>query len=208
MTREPPARALSLDGLEPFAKGTKRHCYVHPDDACLCVKVPARADDPDGRARQWRDLAVYASMRASGPEEAIDRIPAIEGVVHTDLGLGLVQLLCRDADGRISRTLLALIREGGLTPSLAAAVEELKRWQRERGVLVRDMTPTNVVAMRLGRDEWKPMIVDGFRTLWRRRPARRPGVLAGYRIRRVQRAFDRMVAAHMEAVRRGAGSRS
>ena len=205
MTREPPARALSLAGLEPFARGTKRHCYVHPDDAGLCVKVPARADDPDGRARQWLELAVYASMMASGPEEPFDRIPAIEGVVRTDVGLGLVQRLCRDADGRISRTLLETIREGGLTSSLAAAVEELKRWQRDRGVLVRDMTPSNVVAIRLGRDEWKPMIVDGFRTLRRRRPARFSGVLDGYRIRREQRGFDRMIAAEMETARAAPG---
>ena len=199
MSAVTPARVLPLAGLEPFAKGTKRHCYVHPNDTGLCVKVPARADDAGSRARQWRDLAVYASMRAHGSDERFDRIPAIEGVVRTDLGLGIVQHLCRDADGRISRTLLALIRGRGLTPSLAEAVEELKRWQRDRGVLVRDMTPSNVVAMRLGRDEWRPMIVDGFRSLWRP-----PGILAGYRIRREQRGFDRMVAAETETLPGGA----
>ena len=40
------------------------------------------------------------------------------------------------------------------------------------------------MAALLVRDEWKPVIVDGFRTLWRRPPARFSYVLDGYRIRR------------------------
>ena len=155
-------RSLALAGCEPFAKGKRRHCYVHPDDPDLCVKVVANAEDERALREQRRDLDGYRRLRARAADSVFDRIPAIEGVVDTDLGKGIVMRLCRDHDRRISRNLAQVILEHGLTPSLIRAIEALKRWLREERLLTRDTAPYNVVAVRSGEGDWQLMIIEGW----------------------------------------------
>ena len=187
------AATLSLAGLEPFAMGGYRVCYVHPGDEGLCVKVPRR-DDERCRLKQWRELEDYASLKKRGSEALFDRIPAIEGVVETDLGVGIVSSLCRDADGRISRSLGALIQEQAPAPSLLGAIDEWKRWVREQRLFTRDTGPHNVVAVGLGGDAWKLVIVDGLMNRRCRWLARRHRALTDYMIGRQLAKFDRRVA--------------
>ena len=185
---------LSLAGLEPFATGSHRHCYVHPGDPALCVKVPARADDRRCRLLQQRELKDYAALRKHASSAFFDRIPVIEGVADTDLGVGIVSRLCRDADGRTSSNLAALIAEQGLTPALAAAIDDLKRWLQAQRLLTHDTGPHNVVAVRLGEDEWKLVIIECWvnrRFHWL---ARHHRAFADYMIRRQLAKFDRRVA--------------
>ena len=185
---------LVLSGLEPFAKGGYRHCYVHPDNADLCVKVVARAEDPRCHTAQRREIADCMWLKKHWSDAMFDRIPAFEGVVETDLGVGIVMRLCRDSDGRISRTLGDLIRERGLTPSLMRAVDDLERWLRKQRLLTRDTGPKNVVAVRSGVDEWKLAIIEGWRhRRWRWLAWLHP-VLADWLIRRQMRKLDRRAA--------------
>ena len=186
--------ALSLAGAEPFAMGSKRHCYVHPHDASLCVKVLSRADDERGHAEQRKELEDYLLLGERGSETLFDRIPAIVGIVTTDLGDGIVSRMCRDADGRISRNLGELIRGHGLTPALAGAIDEHKQWQREQRMLTRDTGPHNVVAVSLGRREWKLVIIEGWVNRKLRWLTRRCRTFADYMIGRELRKFDRRVA--------------
>lgn len=185
---------LVLSGREPFAKGGKRHCYAHPADPSLCVKVAARADGRDCHAQQRLDLEDYALLKARGREAVFERVPEIAGVADTDLGPGIVMQLYRDADGRISRKLADVVRERGLTPSLVRAIADLKAWQRKQRLLTRDTGPHNVLAVRLGDDDWKLVIIEGW--LHRRHrwlAAIHPSV-EGYLIGRQLRKFDRRVA--------------
>ena len=153
--------SLILTGLEPFAKGGYRYCYVHPEDADLCVKVPTRAGDARCHAEQKRDLQDTLSLRKRGSRAVFDHISAVEGVVVTDLGVGIVQRLCRDAGGRISRNLADIIRERGLTPWLIEAIDELKEWLQEQRLPTRGLTPDNLVAVRIGIEECKLVIIEG-----------------------------------------------
>ena len=193
------AQSLVLSGQEPFARGTKRHCYVHPDDPGLCVKVAARADADCLRQQRW-DLEDCERLRARGTESVFDRIPAIEGVVDTDLGRGIVMRLYRDGDGRISRNLSQVIREHGLTPSLVQAIDGMKRWLRKERLLTRDTAPYNVVAVRSG-GGWKLMIIEG----WENRKYRWLAALHPFvkdrLIARQLRKFDRRVSRMVEAPR-------
>lgn len=188
------APGLSLAGLEPFATGGHRRCYVHPENPDLCVKVPARSDDGRCLALQRRELEDYASLRNRGPAALLERIPVIEGVVETDLGVGIVSELCRDADGRISRNLTVVISEQGLSPSLVAAIDGLKQWLKAQRLVTRDTGPHNVVAMRLDEDEWKLVIVEGWvhrRYQWLARCHR---VFADRMVGRQLAKFDRRVS--------------
>jgi hypothetical protein len=103
------ARPLALAECEPFARGRRRHCYVHPDDPDLCVKVAADAGDERCLREQGRDLRSYRWLRSLGSDSVFDRIPAVEGIVDTDLGEGIVMRLYRegvigreDAAGRLT----------------------------------------------------------------------------------------------------------
>lgn len=189
-----PGPVLSLAGAEPFAKGGKRHCYVHPSNPDLCIKVVASASDARGDAEQQMDLEDYRTLRKRGSEGVFDRIPAIEGVVDTDLGPGIVMQLYRDADGRISRNLAEIIGKQGLTPSLRKAIDELKRWQREQRLLTRDTGPHNVVAVRLDREEWKLVIIEDWLNRRHRWLARCHRAFTDLLIRRELRKFDRRLA--------------
>lgn len=195
--RSPASDPLILSGREPFARGSKRHCYVHPADAALCVKVAAHADGPDGpdgQAQQRQDLEDYALLKKRGGAAIFDRIPEIEGVVETDLGPGIVMQMFRDADGGISRNLAEIIRERGLSPALGRAIDDLKRWQREQRLLTRDSGPHNVLAVCLGGDAWKLVIAEGWQNRRQRWLARLHPRLRDYLIGRQLRKFDRRVA--------------
>ena len=185
--------ALALSGREPFARGTKRHCYVHPDDPDLCVKVAVRDDADCLRQQRW-DLEDSRRLRARGADSVFDRIPAIEGVVDTDLGRGIVMRLCRDHDGRISRNLSQVIREHGLTPSLVRAIDGLKRWLRKERLLTMDTAPYNVVAVRLDGGDWKLMIIEGWENRRYRWLAALHPLVKDRLIARQLRKFDRRVS--------------
>ena len=184
-------RPLVLSGLEPFARGGKRHCYVHPADSGLCVKVVASTEDERCASEQRLDIEDYAWLKKHRSDAIFDRIPAFEGVVDTDLGPGIVMRLYRDADGRISRSLVDLIRERGLTPALLRAIAELKLWQREHRLLTRDTGPHNVVAVHLGGGDWKLAIIEDWVNRRHRWLARLHPLLTDFLIERELRKFDR-----------------
>ena len=190
--RQPPIR-LSFPEKKPFAKGAKRHCYVHPANSSLCVKVAARADGRDCHAQQRLDLEDYALLKKRGRESVFERIPEIAGVVDTDLGPGIVMQIYRDANGRISRKLAEVVRARGLTPSLIQAIDELKEWQRKQRLLTRDTGPHNVLAVRLGDDDWKLVIIEGWLHRRHRWLALIHPLFEGYLIGRQLRKFDRRV---------------
>ena len=185
---------IVLSGSEPFARGGKRHCYVHPADSDLCVKVAARSDDPDCHAQQRLDIEDNALLKRRVGETVFDRIPEIAAVVDTGLGPGIVMPMYRDADGRISRSLADVIREQGLTSSLAHAIDDLKQWQRKQRLLTRDTGPHNVLAVYLGGDAWSLVIIEGWQNRRQRWPALLHPLVEGYLIHRQLRKFDRRVA--------------
>lgn len=195
------APTLSLAGLEPFAMGSKRLCYVHPDDADLCVKVLSRTDDKRGHAEQRLEIEDYALLKKLESGAVFDHIPVMEGIVGTDMGVGIVSRLCRDADGRISRNLGKLILEQGLTPAIVGAIDVLKQWQYEQRLLTRDTGPHNVVAVYLGKEEWKLVIIEGWVNRKFRWLTRCHRAIADYLIGRELRKFDRR-AAHLVKVGR------
>ncbi len=133
-----------------------------------------------------------------------DRIPAITGLVDTDLGQGIVMRLYRDRDGRISRNLSQVIREHGLTPSLIRAIDGMKQWLRKERLLTVDTAPYNVVAVRLGGGGWKLMIIEGWENRKYRWLASLHPFVKDRLIARQLRKFDRRVSRVVEASRNNA----
>ncbi len=193
---------LSLAGLEPFARGGARHCYVHPDDPGLCVKVPA-SDDERCHAEQRSDIEDYTWIRKRGRGELFDRIPEIEAVVETDRGLGVVMRLYRDVDGSISRPLDKLVAERGLA-DFVPAIDDWKRWVRQQRLFTRDTGPHNLLAVHLGGDRWKLVIIEDWLNRRHRWLAALHPALLRLLIDRELRKFDRPVS-RLEEFHRGKG---
>lgn len=195
-----PLPSLSLSNLEPLAKGGYRHLYVHPDNPDLCVKVPRRTDDTQCHVEQERDIKDSRALSKLGSRTAFDHISPVVGVVETDLGTGIVQQLYRDEDGRIARSLADLILDHGLTPSLAAALDEFKRWLRKERLPPRGLTPENLIVVPgpSGGGDQQLVLIEGFLNRKFARAARCCGplsdLLIGRRLRRLDARISRLSA--------------
>ena len=185
---------LSLSKLKPFEEGSKRSCYVHPDNPNLCVKVVSgNSSDPKKLAEQRLEIEDFALLNQRNSSVLFERFPRNEGVVNTDLGQGIVNQLLRDFDGQISRNFGILICKDGLSLELKQAIVELKHWLRDQQCLTRDTGPHNMVAVRLAKDKWRLVIIEGMinrKFFWLRRASR---WFANYMLERELRKFDRRV---------------
>lgn len=137
---------LHLAEVPPFARGGNRLCFVHPEYKDRCVKV-RRPDFSLEKMRQkkgfpntlkplsWLDesLKEHAAMtrlhsRLGDPVYAI--VARDYGFIETDMGSGLCSELIRNADGKISRSVMQYVWENGFTPELASALEKFQgHWQ-------------------------------------------------------------------------------
>lgn len=187
---------LSVGDREPFATGVHRLCFVHPDDPDLCVKVLARADDPRSRREQRRDVEDSVALRKR--RVPLRHMSLVEDRVMTDLGVGLVSPLCRDANGQISRNVADIIREQGCTPGMSAALAELKRWLRDQRIPTRGLIPANLVAVRARAGGYRLVMIESLldrRFDWL---ARRHRGFSNYAVDRRLRKLDLRIAALAE----------
>lgn len=171
---------VRLEGLEPFATGGRRWCFVDPRDPDKCIKVNRTDDLRFGRTQRglilpakWRrpydnnldeHRQLSRLMRRIG-EAKYDHLPRTYGFVETDLGEGLVMDLIRDEAGPISRTLRQMIVEGVDAASFMPAFEQLGAYLLRHRVMTRALLDHNIVGQDLGRDRgearWRLVMIDG-----------------------------------------------
>ncbi|TQV77663.1 hypothetical protein FKG94_14995 [Exilibacterium tricleocarpae] len=166
-----------MAGLEPFARGGNRLCFVNPDNCHQCVKVARpgfsaaekrrkksfpKSLKPlssfDDNLQEYRTLT--AIHRRSG-DPVLDLIPRCYGLVPTDCGPGIVTDLITDADGRISITLKQYLWEQGITPTLRQSLEQFRRQWSTLAVPSRDLLLHNVVVQQTAGGALRLMVIDG-----------------------------------------------
>lgn len=165
---------LTLSNKEPFARGGRRLCFVHPEDDARCVKVLRTDGDrfrktgrtfvPGFLRREYDNnederRALDALQRRLG--SAYDHLPRCYGYVETDLGRGLVLELVRDEDGHISRSVRESLLEGVALDELRPAYDEMAAFYIEHGVVTRAILDHNLTAQRVG-SAWRLTLIDGF----------------------------------------------
>lgn len=169
---------LTLTGLEPFAIGGTRRCYVHPENERLCVKVlrpdrtaAARLAGASGWRRlkglrgfddQRKEIKAYRQLlrQCAGAGTDWRHVPRYHGTVPTDQGVGVVTELHRNADGAFPLNLEQLL-PSGMTDALGAAIDEFKAWLRRTLFLSRDLLPHNIIAVAVEPQRYRLVIVDG-----------------------------------------------
>ena len=166
--------AIILEHETPFARGSKRACYVHPEDETKCIKL--LLPDKDGRTVKkeatWykqlyptrhfdenaKDIKGYKLLKRR--YDALEQhFPSLYGVVETDLGHGLVTDLIHDDDGSISRD-VAWYQQHGETKIYEDAVQEFYQFMMQHALLVRDLNPHNLLVQQQ-RSGPRIMMIEG-----------------------------------------------
>lgn len=171
------SQPLSLKNLQPFARGGNRLCYVHPDNAALCIKVRR----PDFSLEQRRakkgfpktllplshfddnreEFGVMSALDRSFGEPLYRHISRCHGFVSTDMGDGLVSELIRNSDGAIAETLKKYIWDHGFdTPSQNAVAALCQHWI-DLAIPSRDLLLHNVVVQMRGDQIERLVVIDG-----------------------------------------------
>lgn len=172
---------IDLTGHTPFAAGYNRHCYQHPEqpDICLKVLIPAnierrfqrqplakkllgrkRLDDNRQETRAHQQPAISRLLNAGQASTVWQHLPRFDGTVDTSLGPANASELVRTADGQPAPTLETLLAQGQWQPTLIEACDRFQQWLLRYGILTRNLLPHNlVVTDRSGRQEL--LLVDG-----------------------------------------------
>lgn len=172
---------IDLSATRPFASGSNRHCYRHPKDATLCLKVLRpenidarfqrqswfkkalgrnRINDNQQEIRAHRQQAIQALI-ADGRESLVwSHLPRFYNTVETSLGLANVSELITDKDGGPATNLESYLQRQGYDQTAQGAVARFCAWLLETGILTRNLLPHNlVIAERQGQPEL--FLIDG-----------------------------------------------
>ena len=182
MTTKSGPSIIQLSNRMPFASGTKRDCYIHPNDPDLIIKViPAhKSIEVLHSSKIWirRMLQTPESMDANRGErekfeklgkkfenlrESIPNLVEYRGQVQTDLGEGLLFRAIKNYDGAISESLGSAAKTGGyVRASLLGALQSLESVQGD-GSIYNDLGIDNLVVEILdsSHSKYKLWIIDG-----------------------------------------------
>ena len=173
---------IKLSDRQPFAGGTKRDCYFHPDDEDKVIKVipPEKSPKVLHSQKLWlrRMLQSPETFNANRTEsekfeklernlgkleEVLPHLVKYFGKIETDLGEGLVFQAIKNYDGTISETVDDASQTGGYEKE--TLLEALKKFSLNKhdAVIFNDVGKQNVVIQVLNADHssYKLWIVDG-----------------------------------------------
>ena len=156
---------------KPFAKGSRRQCYVHQEDADKCIKVtlPERSPEAIRKSSKLYKRILGASHFDENINEikghqslfVYEHFPVCFDIIDTDLGKGLVVELIRNDDGNIASTVSEVMQERQLTSEELQALKVFVDYLMKHGIIVRDLTPRNVV-FQYKDGRVKAYMIDGF----------------------------------------------
>jgi len=149
---------LDLSNAIIIGKGSSRICYLHPEDACKCIKV-TYINQPKISKIEMKHYRRFQRRRVSWKLMARPY-----GFVETTLGDGLVFSLARDYDGAISKPLdyyFSVKDFRNRLEQLKIALCEFRSFLFKEGIVVRELKPDNVVFQRVSDKQGCLVLVDG-----------------------------------------------
>ena len=167
---------INLDGVQPFAEGGNRRCYVHPENSYRCLKVTIQDQSKIAKENApWykkfrsestfddniREQKAYSqrSLKKDNPDKW-KHLAQWYGMVETSLGPASETDLIRDNQNNIAITLEKYLFTYGMTDEIQKAIKEFETWLRSSLVLTKNIIPHNIV---LGYEGGKIVlkIIDG-----------------------------------------------
>ena len=152
---------INLDGLQPFALGGNRRCFIHPNNNYRCLKVSL--EEQSKKVKQnapWykklrseksfddnlREQKAYAqrALRKDNSDKW-KHLAKWYGMVETSIGPASETELIRDNQNNIASTLEAYLFSYGMTDEIKIALGEFESWLRSSLVLTKNIIPHNLV---------------------------------------------------------------
>lgn len=153
------SEVLDLTNAVLIGKGTHKKCFVHPQDALLCVKV---AYNELGTRDLNREVNYLCSHYRRKHVSTI--LPRFHGVVQTNLGRGYVVERLQNADGTSCLSLQDWLETAEPNASLDAQINQamltLKKKIREEQVLSLTIYPENVLFLKDVAGNYHPFLVN------------------------------------------------
>ena len=152
---------INLDGIQSFAEGGNRKCYINPTNPKRCLKVLhenlledlkknsvwyKRLGNIEGLDDNLREEKAYKQKAISYPINSSiwDHLAKWYGMVETSLGpASETELIINE--GEIAETLEAYLFREGLTPEIKSALSNFENWLRAHLVLTKNIIPHNIV---------------------------------------------------------------
>ena len=152
---------INLDGIQSFAEGGNRKCYINPRNPKRCLKVLhenllenlkknsvwyKRLGNIEGLDDNLREEKAYKQKAISSPINSSiwDHLAKWYGMVETSLGpASETELIINE--GEIAETLEAYLFREGLTPEIKSALSNFENWLRAHLVLTKNIIPHNIV---------------------------------------------------------------
>ena len=152
---------INLDGIQSFAEGGNRKCFINPTNPKRCLKVLhenllenlkknsvwyKRLGNIESLDDNLREEKAYKQKAISSPINSSiwDHLAKWYGMVETSLGpASETELIINE--GEIAETLEAYLFREGLTPEIKSALSNFENWLREHLVLTKNIIPHNIV---------------------------------------------------------------
>jgi hypothetical protein len=152
---------INLDGVQSFAEGGNRKCYINPINTKRCLKVLhenllenlhknsawykrlGRSDSLDDNLRE-RNAYNQKAIRSPINSSIWDHLAIWYGMVETNLGPASETELITN-EGEIAETLETYLFREGLTPEIKSALKNFENWLRTHLVLTKNIIPHNIV---------------------------------------------------------------
>ena len=155
------SQMINLDGVQSFAEGGNRKCYINPTNPKRCLKVLhenllenlqknsawyKRLGNSDGLDDNLREEKAYKQKAITSPINSSiwNHLAKWHGMVEANLGPASETELITN-DGEIAQTLEAYLFREGLTPEIKSALSNFENWLRTHLVLTKNIIPHNLV---------------------------------------------------------------
>ncbi len=168
---------IKLADKAPVAVGKKRKIYEHPFHKEWLIKVyKNNSKKPKFFLNKYfvsmhhhhsylsgfvRELREYVRSRYLKECSIIPHMQTIIGFAETDMGLGMVVLALRDAEGNLAPTLKQLIKQKKLTPELKVMLNSFFTLLLHVELAVGDLNWKNIVLAYDHEDGERFFLVDG-----------------------------------------------
>lgn len=172
---------IDLSRETPFASGANRHCFRHPDNPRLCLKVlrpeniearfhrqsfpkkllgKRRIDDNAQELKAHQQSAIRQLIGQDQAEKVWKHLPRFHGAIQTSLGTANVSELLLNDHNQPAQTLEHYLQRRGFDKPMQEAVGRFCDWLLDTGILTRNLLPHNLVV--LERDHRPELyLVDG-----------------------------------------------
>ncbi len=158
MEREPTISLKEQKDTLHIASGAFAHCYRHPDDPQLCIKIPTSSSKAGKRLRT--DVSYYHKLHAL--KKDLSQVSDMLGPCLTDLGPGHLYQCITDHDGSVSKTLGHHIKEHPEKLSeIITALQELAQYLLTNRIMISDIHVRNILLRVNPEKAPLAIIVDG-----------------------------------------------